>query len=506
MGHPSHSIDGPVHAGRFDDEGDTDPEPVAGSSVSRAVSAIPAPDPVRARAGLGGTIGAGVALLGSPRGIGRAIESALKERRIIAAVVQRSAGALMGKLIGAKEVPAPDLHGIETHGAGDPGHESLGHERPEREPHASIRPGREPVGGHGETGVVVVGHPIWPGKRHPGRLRIERAAERGRTSTLRHRRAPAPGGRRGARPHPPPLPPRRVASREWNAVCRCSIRSWTHFTARPSRMARAAVTTSSGKSCILGPKPPPTSGATTRIRFAASPRLRERPSPQKVGDLGGGEELERPVRPIVRGHRPAPLHRHARDARVPAGEADPDRHPLEPLPFALPTGRPLGAEQDVVRRVLVQAERVPAGRRAGVRDHRERVVLDLDEGGRVLGEVAAVGGDHGHDLSRVAHRVRCHRMPVGRPEERRSPGRHLRPDGSHATSELRPAHHCRHPRRAARPPYINGADPRMRPGAARERKVERARRAEIVEKTPPPAEERPMLGGAGVGHAGGVMR
>ena len=74
-----------------------------------------------------------------------------------------------------------------------------------------------------------------------------------------------------------------VASREWNAACRCSIRSWTHLTGRARRMASAATATSSGKSCIFGPKAPPTSGAITRIRLAAIPRLRARPSRSRWG-------------------------------------------------------------------------------------------------------------------------------------------------------------------------------------------------------------------------------
>ena len=74
-----------------------------------------------------------------------------------------------------------------------------------------------------------------------------------------------------------------VASREWNAACKCSIRSCTHLTGRARRMASAATATSSGKSCIFGPKPPPTSGAITRMRLAAIPRLRARPSRSRCG-------------------------------------------------------------------------------------------------------------------------------------------------------------------------------------------------------------------------------
>ena len=297
-----------------------------------------------------------------------------------------------------------------------------------------------------------------------------------------------------------------IASREWNADWRCSIRSWTHLTGRPRRTARAAAATSSGRSCIFGPKPPPTSGATTRIRPAAIRKLRARPSRRMWGTWVEEWNSRVPFAPVVRGHHPAPLHGHSRDAGVAAGETDPDRGPLEALPLPFP-GCPLGAEEHVVRRVLVQAGRVPAGRRARVRDHRERLVVDLDEGGRVLGEVPASRGDHGHDLPRVADRLRGHRVPVGRPEERGAAGCHLRPDGGDRAREVRSGDHRLHAGRAARPARVDGPDAGVRPRAPHERELERAgRRPEVVEKASLAAEERPVLGSAGVGHAGNVLR
>ena len=118
--HPPLAIDRPVHAGRFDDEGQSDPEPVPGA---RALPAFEAP------------------LLVPPSGIGRTIEGALEERRVVAAVVHRPAGALVRQLLRTKEVPSPDLHRVETRRAGDPAHEPFDHERPEGKPHPAVRPG-----------------------------------------------------------------------------------------------------------------------------------------------------------------------------------------------------------------------------------------------------------------------------------------------------------------------------------------------------------------------------
>ena len=173
-------------------------------------------------------------------------------------------------------------------------------------------------------------------------------------------------------------------------------------------------------------------------------------------------------------------------------------------PLLLPE-RPLGAEQHVVRCVPVDEGRVPAQCRACVRGHRKGLIVGFDEGGRVLGEIPAGRGDHRHDLSHVAHRVRGHRMPVGRPVDGRPARCHLRPDGRDGAGELPSGDHRRHPGRTARLARLDGADPRMGPRAPHERDLERAGRNEVVEEAPLSAEKRPVLGGAGFGHGGEVL-
>ena len=61
-------------------------------------------------------------------------------------------------------------------------------------------------------------------------------------------------------------------SRSGAVARKCSRRVSIHFTGRRSRRATAASRTSSGYTCPLAPKPPPTSGAITRTCSSARPR------------------------------------------------------------------------------------------------------------------------------------------------------------------------------------------------------------------------------------------
>ena len=70
---------------------------------------------------------------------------------------------------------------------------------------------------------------------------------------------------------PVTVPSRRAASvsfwiwsRPWWAASMDSLRDSVYFTGLPSRRATSSAITSSGVTCSLPPKPPPTSGAMTR--------------------------------------------------------------------------------------------------------------------------------------------------------------------------------------------------------------------------------------------------
>ena len=64
-----------------------------------------------------------------------------------------------------------------------------------------------------------------------------------------------------------------IWSRPWWAVSSDSERVSVHLTGLPSFWATSSVTTSSGATAILPPKPPPTSGAMTRSLCSGSPRV-----------------------------------------------------------------------------------------------------------------------------------------------------------------------------------------------------------------------------------------
>ena len=64
-----------------------------------------------------------------------------------------------------------------------------------------------------------------------------------------------------------------IWSRPWCAASSDSERVSVHLTGLPSFWASATQSISSGSTPILPPKPPPTSGAITRILLSGTPRV-----------------------------------------------------------------------------------------------------------------------------------------------------------------------------------------------------------------------------------------
>ncbi len=62
-------------------------------------------------------------------------------------------------------------------------------------------------------------------------------------------------------------------SRPWVSETKDSVRSPIHLTGRPTRRAAQATRACSRYGKIFMPKPPPTSGDTTRIADASTPRI-----------------------------------------------------------------------------------------------------------------------------------------------------------------------------------------------------------------------------------------
>ena len=61
-----------------------------------------------------------------------------------------------------------------------------------------------------------------------------------------------------------------LSSRAWEPTVRCSLRSSTHFTDRPSSRAAAVTATSSRLRAVFAPKAPPTSPVTVLGRVFGS--------------------------------------------------------------------------------------------------------------------------------------------------------------------------------------------------------------------------------------------
>ena len=73
---------------------------------------------------------------------------------------------------------------------------------------------------------------------------------------------------------PSPVPPILMwcrCARPWVMAVRFSLRDSTQRTGRPVCLAAHATTIGSRSTPIFAPKPPPTSGATTRIASGGSP-------------------------------------------------------------------------------------------------------------------------------------------------------------------------------------------------------------------------------------------
>jgi hypothetical protein len=62
-----------------------------------------------------------------------------------------------------------------------------------------------------------------------------------------------------------------IWSRPWCADISDSLRVSVHLTGLPRRRATRRLSTSSGVTCSLPPKPPPTSGAITRSLCSGTP-------------------------------------------------------------------------------------------------------------------------------------------------------------------------------------------------------------------------------------------
>ena len=150
----------------------------------------------------------------------------------------------------------------------------------------------------------------------------------------------------------------------------------------------------------------------------------------------------------------------------------------------------LDVREVVVAQLLVQDGRARRERGLGVEHRRQRLVLDVDQLGRVLGERARARDDGGDGLADEAHAVEREHVPrAGLGLRPRRDGRRER----RQVAQVLAADDERDAVERARPRAVDRDDPRVRVRAAAEGDVQRARRLDVVEVDAAAREEAGIL-------------
>ena len=157
---------------------------------------------------------------------------------------------------------------------------------------------------------------------------------------------------------------------------------------------------------------------------------------------------------------------------------------------------------DLARLVVADQRRVVVERPPRVDDHRQRLVVDLDQRQRVAGHVF-VGGDHERHLLALEARLVAGQHGLRVVGDRRHPGE---PEGL----EVFGGHHRHDPVQRQRRRGVDRVDLGVREGAAEDRPVQHPGQPDVVEVGPLAADEarvlfaleaaepdRPLLVGAG---------
>src|SRR5207249_1248537 len=198
------------------------------------------------------------------------LQRAAQHRRVVAAVVDDVAeAAVVGQadvvwhVGGLYEVREADGGAIAAGLAGDQVHDALEHEDGLRLAGAAVGRDGHSMGIDAGEAHLDVGDAVGPGQRRGGEQRHHEPARRvGPVSCTNWSR------RASRRPSSSkPTSTVWVCVRSCVAVSMCSRRSSSQRTGRPKRIASSGMSTSSGYTMSLAPKPPPTSGAITRTRW-----------------------------------------------------------------------------------------------------------------------------------------------------------------------------------------------------------------------------------------------
>ena len=203
-----------------------------------------------------------------------------------------------------------------------------------------------------------------------------------------------------------------------------------------------------------------------------------------VRDLGRAVELQPVARGVVDPDRAARLHR---DAGMPPGpEVEGDhlmglREPRPGIAEGMGEQRRLGAETG----------RELAGLLVRPGNRRQRVVVDLDQLGRVLGEIGGPGEHGGHRLPDIARAVlRQHVLAIGLEGLDLAVGTEV--DGRDV-GDVGAGPHRMNPRHRQRGRGIDGPDLRVGVRRADDPHVELAGEVDVAGEAPPPGDQRRIL-------------
>jgi hypothetical protein len=151
------------------------------------------------------------------------------------------------------------------------------------------------------------------------------------------------------------------------------------------------------------------------------------------------------------------------------------------------------AGADIVLRIAMRQGRARRETRAAIGHDRQQLVLDLDEGRRILGDIAAFGEHDGHALARLRHLVAHERKRHARLADRGV--RHTKRDAVLAQTlwQIGVRQNGMDAGERARGRGVDPEDARVRVGAPHERRVQRARQIDVVDEPAHAAQQRLVL-------------
>ena len=187
-----------------------------------------------------------------------------------------------------------------------------------------------------------------------------------------------------------------------------SLRVSVQRTGLPRWRASQTTSASSAPKALFAPKPPPTSGATTRSSPGLQPERRHEAHEISVRHLGREPRRRAPVRADLRGRRPAPRAGRPPCAGLTIVSETTTSQPVEELLVVVHAARAAGD----VRPYFGEEKNLVLRRLDHVDDDRQRVVVHRDELGGVLARRAVLAQHDRDDVADEADDVlRDHRPP-----------------------------------------------------------------------------------------------